>query len=146
VSRLAGIGSTLSTLKVVTGADPAANAEFSVTVPAGKWWELVSVSVLLAQGATQTPQPILTLDDGATVFYEGFGSSAAQAAGTTCRYTWAPDSPQTGQVGAGAGVHATAPLIANLALPPGARVRSSTLGIGANTDYGAPALYVVEYG
>lgn len=141
-----GVNSNLAVQKVVIGADPGANTEFSVAVPVGKWWQLIAVSVLLVQGATQTPQPLLQLDDGATTFFEAFGSSGAQAAATTCRYTWAPESPQTAQVGAGAGVHSTAPLPACLVLGPGYRVRSSTLGIGANSDYGAPALYVVEYG
>jgi hypothetical protein len=56
-------------IKPVTGTDPAANAEISETVPAGKWWQLLAVSVVLVQGITQTPQPMLTLDDGTNVFY-----------------------------------------------------------------------------
>lgn len=143
IERLIGLPEAL---KVVTGADPAANAEIAVTVPAGKAWKLLAVSVALVQGATQTPQPILVIDDGTTTFFEGFGSSGAQAASTTCRYTWAPDLPLSAQVGSGSGVHATAPLPSGLVLPAGARVQTSTLGKGANTDYGVPALFVVEYG
>lgn len=143
---LPGITSSLSTAKVVAGADPAANTEASVVVPAGKQWLVLAVSIQLVQGLTQTPQPILVLDDGTTVFFEAFGSSAVQAVSTTCRYTWSPDSPLTGQIGATTNVHSTAPLPEGLILGPGYRVRTSTLGLGANSDYGVPALYVVEYG
>jgi len=66
--------------KRIAGTDVAANTEFSETVPAGKAWGLLAVHVVLVQGATQTPQPILVLDDGTTDFFRGFGSSAAQAA------------------------------------------------------------------
>lgn len=128
------------------GADPAANAEFTVTVPAGKFWEIMSISVALVQGATQTPQPILILDDGTDIVYESFGSSAAQAVSTTCRYNWAPGLTLSAQVGATTNVHSTAPLPLGIVLPAGGRIRSSTLGIGANSDYGQPTFYVIEYG
>lgn len=142
----AGIPSTLSANLQVNGTNVAANTEISETVPAGKFWQLLAVSLSCAQGLTQTPQPILVLDDGADVFFESFGSSTAQAASTTCRYTWAPNLPLTGQIGSGTTVHSTAPLPAELVLGPGFRIRTSTLGIGANTDYAAASLYVIEYG
>lgn len=138
--------SGLSVWKPVLAADPAANAEVLATVPAGKSWLLMSVSVQLVQGITNTPQPILTLDDGTNVFYESFGSSAAQAVSTTCRYTWAPDSPLTGQVGATTNVHSTAPLPEGLILGPGYRVQTNTLGLAATANYGVPVLYVCEFG
>lgn len=129
----------------VNGTDRAANTEIAETVPAGKSWLLLVVSVSLVQGATQTPQPILVIDDGTDVIFESFGSSAAQAANTTCRYTWAPNLTLTGQVGATTNVHSTAPLPDDLMLPAGYRIRTSTIGIGANTDYAAPSLFYVEY-
>ena len=129
---------------VVTGSDGAANTEFSETVPAGEFWLLRSVSVALVQGATQTPQPILIIDNGTTTVYESFGSSAVQAVSTTCRYTWAPGHTLTGQVGATTNVHSTGPLPEGLLLGPGWRIRTSTIGIGANSNYGAPALMVTK--
>jgi hypothetical protein len=130
---------------VVLGADPAAGAEFSVTVPAGEVWGLLGLSVLLVQGITQTPQPILLIDDGTTIIYASYGASAAQAVSTTARYTWGTDLAQPGAlVGATPNIFAVAPLPENLILPGGWRVRSSTVGIGANSDYGAPALNVVK--
>ena len=128
-----------------TGTNPAANTEITETVPAGTSWLLVSVTVALVQGITQTPQPILVIDDGVDVIYESFGSSAAQAVSTTCQYTWAPGHTLSGQVGATTNVLSVAPLPAGLILPAGFRIRTSTVGIGANSDYGAPSLVYVEY-
>lgn len=127
------------------GTNPAANTEFSETVPAGKAWRLFAVSVALVQGATQTPQPILVIDDGTDVIFESFGSTTAQAVSTTCQYTWAPGHPLSGLVGATTNVHSVGPLPLGLVLPAGYKVRSSTIGKGANSDYGAPSLFVAEY-
>jgi hypothetical protein len=134
-------------LKPVTGTNPAAGAEISETVPTGKWWLLKSLSVLLVQGITQTPQPILTLDDGTNVFYEAFGASNAGAASTTARYTWAEGLQLTAHIGATTNVHANGSLPpGGILLPAGYRIKTVTVGIGANSDYGAPQLLVVEYG
>ena len=141
-----GLPSSLAVWKRVAGTNPAANTELTDTVPTGKFWALFSVSVSLVQGATQTPQPILIIDDGANTIFESLGSSAAQAASTTCQYTWAGLLPLSGQLGSGAGIHSTAPLLYPLLLQPGWRIRTSTLGIGANSDYGAPSYYVAELG
>lgn len=140
------ITSGASAIRQIQGADVAANTELLETVEAGKHWLLLAVSVALVQGITQTPQPILVIDDGTDVIYESFGSSAAQAVSTTCRYTWAPGLVLSGQVGATTDVHANAPLPEGLILPGGFRIRTSTLGLGANSNYGVPSLYVVEYG
>ena len=132
--------------KVIVGTDPAANTEITETVPAGKLWQVYAVSVACVQGVTQTPQPILIIDDGTNVVYESFGSTAAQAVSTPCRYTWAGGLVISGQVGATTNVHSVAPLPNDLLLPQGYRIRTSTLGIGANTNYGAPTIFVVELG
>jgi hypothetical protein len=142
----AGAPSSLSVLRLFSGTDVAANTEILETVPAGKWWQLISVSVQLVQGATQTPQPILVVDDGTSVIYEAFGSTTAQAVSTTCRYTWASGHTLSGLVGATTNVHSVAPLPERLLLAPGSRVGTSTIGIGANSNYGIPSLYVVEFG
>jgi hypothetical protein len=130
------------TLTRADGTNPAANAEFSVTVPTGQYWLLMAVTVSLAQGATQTPQPTLIIDDGTTTIFQGFGASSAQSSAVTTQYNWAPGNTLT--AGAAATV-VTAPLPSGLVLGPGYRIRSSTLGIGANTDYGAPGLFYVKF-
>lgn len=140
--------STLATWQTVLGANPAANAEFSVTVPAGYWYGLLGVSVSLVQGATQQPQPILRIaDPGTNVLYESFGSSGTQAVSTTCQYSWVVNGPQPAAiVGTTTNCHAIAPLPDDLVLPEGYVISSNTLGIGANSNYGAPVLFVVIYG
>lgn len=133
------------TVKTVLGTDVAANTEISEVVPAGKFWELLAVSVALVQGITQTPQPVLQIDNGTDVIYESFGCTTAQAVSTTCRYTWAPGLTISGLIGATTGVRAVAGLPSGLLLPPGAHVKTVTVGIGANSNYGVPAIYVAEY-
>lgn len=129
---------------VVAGTNPAANTEITETVPAGKYWRLLAVSVSLVQGITQTPWPVLILDDGSTTLYESFSGSSAQAVSTTARHTWGVGlTPAI--AGATTNVHATGALPRDLLLGPGYRVRTATVGIGVNTDYGAPTLTVVEY-
>jgi hypothetical protein len=136
----------LGSLAVVTGTDVAANTEWLETVPAGEWWELRSVSLALVQGATQTPQPKLVIDDGTVTLYAMFGSTTAQAASTTQQYTWAPGLTLSGNVGATTNVHSTGPLPAGLILAGGYRLSSgTTVGIGANSNYGAPVFHVVKY-
>jgi hypothetical protein len=137
--------SNLVAYKRILGTDPAAGIECSDAVPAGKSWVLLAYLVDMVQGITQTPQPILQIDDGANVIHESLGCSAAQAISTTCRYIWAPAYTLTGQVGATPNIRAFAPL-AELILGAGYRVRTATLGIGANSNYGAPVLYVAEIG
>jgi len=136
----------LASVVQLNGTDQAANTEISETVPADEFWLLLAVSVALVQGITQTPQPILVIDDGVDVVFESFGSSAVQAVSTTCRYTWATGLLLSGQVGAGVDVHAVAPLPSGLLLPGGYRIKTNTLGKGANTNYGSPSLLYVKYG
>lgn len=112
---------------------------------AKSWW-LIAVTVQLVQGLTQTPQPSLVIDDGTTNVLIMPGSTAAQAASTTCQYTWAGDLQVTGQVGTTPNIVSAGPLPQNLILPSGYRIKTLTNGIGANTDYGAPSYFVVELG
>lgn len=113
-----------------------------MTVPASTWYALKSVSVSLAQGATQTPWPSLIIDDGTNVLWQGFAGTAAMNASVTGQFTWAPNLPA---LGSGASTVYQGPLPDGLILAPGYRVRSSTTGIGANSDYGIARLWVVTY-
>jgi hypothetical protein len=129
-------------VKVVTGTNPAAAAECSDTVPTGKLWRLLSWAVTLVQGATQTPTPNLVITDG-TNEVVGFPlASAAVSAGTTTRLTAVPGVTLT--AGAGA-TRNYAPIPSGLLVPAGWKVTTVTAGSGANTDYGAPAIFVAEY-
>lgn len=65
-----------SRVDVIVGANPAAGAEVSETVPAGETWCLLGVRVTLVTSATvATRQPILTLDDGTNIFFENPAAS-----------------------------------------------------------------------
>lgn len=132
-------------VKVVVGADPAANTEFSITVPAFEWWELLAVSVALVQGITDTPLPRLRITDGANTLLVSHGSTAAQAVSTTCQYTWAAGGgAPSGQVGATTAVSSQGGLPRGLKLPPGSVISSLTAGLGANSNYGAPVAIVIK--
>ena len=142
----AGIPSALAERKQINGANPAANAEVSQVVPSDKWWNLLSVSVVLVQGITQTPQPILIIEDAENdVVFAAPGASAAQGASTTARYTWAPGLLVGALVGTTPNIFGFAPLPEDLIIGPGWEIKTQTLGIGAGTDYAAPSLSVVEY-
>lgn len=146
----AGLGFDTSrlapTIKVVTGTNPAANSECSDTVPgsasAPKFWKLLGWSVSLAQGATQTPTPNLVITDGTNEVLGFPLASAAVSAATTTRLSASPNVTLT--AGAGA-TRNYAPIPSGLVIPWGWKVTTLTTGIGANTDYAAPAIWVVEY-
>lgn len=131
---------------VVVGSDPAANTEITEAVPAGEVWNLLSVSIVLAQAAAQTPQPILIIDDGtdAGILFSALGATASQAVDTTCRYTWAPNFVTSAIVGSGANCFAFAPLLPTLVLTEGCRIKTTTVGKGANSNYSAPRLIVAS--
>lgn len=143
-----GVNSSLSVVKTVVGADPAAGAEVSVTVPTDKTWLLKSMTVLLVQGLTQTPQPFLViLDASSNIVYACYGSTSAQSASTTARYMWGVDLPAPGAlIGSTPNILALAPLAQGLLLPAGYTIATTTFGIGANSNYGAPVLLVTEFG
>jgi hypothetical protein len=133
------------TTKTVTGSDPAADTEATFgTVPTGKVWVLLSASIECAQGATQTPLPSLVIDDGTNILARIPACTAAISASTTAQCTWAVGLTT---ITAGAGLVANFAPLPNpgLVLPAAYRVRTVTSGKGANTNFGAGTLLVVEY-
>lgn len=134
----------LLAVESVTGANPAANAEWTITVPAGERWLLLAVTVACVQGATQTPHPRLVVDDGTNTLFSAHSGTAAQAASTTCQHSWVAGGAAIGPSGATTAVVAQGGLPQGLILEAGSRLQSSTAGIGANTDYGAPRATIVK--
>lgn len=132
-------------IKRIAGTNPAANTEVSETVPADRLWQLLAVYIPLVQGITQTPWPLLRLTDASdNVLAEIYGSTAAQGASTTCAYSWVRGlSVASGQIGATTNVRSFAPL-PDILLPGGYKIKTVTIGIGANSDYGVPSLLVAE--
>lgn len=133
-------------IKRVVSADPAANAEFTLTVPARTAWKITSVTAELVQGITDTPRPMLqVLDDAGNILGEYFGSTTVQAVSTTCRYTWAIGSDLTGLAGATTDVHSNGTLPDGLILQAGWQLKSKTIGLAATANYGVASALVVEY-
>jgi hypothetical protein len=127
-------------LRIVTGNDPPAGQEWSVTVPTGKVWELLSVEATLVTDATAVTRfPRLVLDDGTTEFYRWQAPSAG--ASNNAVYVWAATG--AGQDAGNSGKHGMIP--PNVVLLPGWRVRSFTASLQTGDNWGAPVLYVVEY-
>lgn len=127
-------------LKVVVGADPAANAEVSDAVPANKVWRLIAVLLTLVTDANAANRRThLTLDDGATVFYRR-GSNAIQAASLTQNYSFASEAGEA----AVRDLFAADPMPV-IDLPAGARIRTVTVNRQVGDNYGAPIYYVEEF-
>jgi hypothetical protein len=141
IPNLADVG-TRARYKAVTGTNPAANAETVLTVPAGKNYKLVSASVSVAQGATQTPLPALTIKDSAgTVVFQQNAATAAISASTTSQCNWHSGAVIT----AGAALTTNqAPLPPDIVLGPLWTLETVTAGKGANTDLAALSALVVE--
>lgn len=125
------------------GADAAANAEAgTITVPAGERWLLRSVHVELVQGATQTPWPRLVIGNGSRTVFVGHSGAAAQAASTTCQHSWSRGAQSLGPSGATTACAAQGPLPEGLILEAGWTIATSTVGLGANSNYGVMAAVV----
>lgn len=127
--------------KTILSADPAANNEATITVPANRYYKLVSASITCVQGITQTPLPALQITDGTNVLLAANGASAAQSASTTSQFNWFPGATLT--AGAAATVN-NAPIPDDLVLPPGYIISTVTAGKGAATDLGKLVLFVTE--
>jgi hypothetical protein len=125
----------------LVSADPAANTECSITVPAGLVCVVLSAQLTCVQGNTQTPLVSLVVTtSGGTVVGTYAAASAATSADTTSVLNWYPGAALT----AGAGATSNrAPIPEGLALKGGWTVTTSTAGKGANTNLGALALHII---
>lgn len=134
---------TRAKFKTVSSTDPAANVECSITVPADKYYKIVSASVSCAQGATQTPLPALQVADASgNVVAQFNGASAAQSASITSQYNWFNGAVIT----AGAALTVNqAPIPPDVIVPPNYVISTATAGKGANTNFGTLNLFVIEY-
>lgn len=128
----------------VTGANPAANAECSITVPAGERWLLLAFTVANVQGGTGTPHPKLQIDDGTNVLFQAHAGTAAQAISTTCQFSWVAGGAAIGPTGLTTAVAAQGGLPEGLVLEAGYKITTVTAGLSATTDYGVPRATVVK--
>lgn len=126
--------------EIVTGDDPAAGAEVSVTVPDGEVWELFSVRVQLVCDATvANRRSALSLTDGTTEFFRAH-SIANQTASETTTYQFADMYQHTSQLLGKLAIR----IPQSFTLLGGWTVETQTDSLQAGDDYGAPLLYVVK--
>jgi hypothetical protein len=124
--------------------NPGAGAEWTTTVPAGKFWRVLSVHYKLVNDATvATRISRLTFDDGtaAGIAYKGF-NDIGQTASVTSDYSWAPGVGMPGVPAASTTCRTEA--IPELVLSAGHRVRTITGNIQAADQYSEIVLLVDE--
>lgn len=126
------------TRRTFTGTAPAAGSDWTVTVPAGKVWRVLSVRASLVTSATVANRaPALTVSDGSAVFLT-VPAPAVQAASLTGVFDWYEyaSAQAVGNVQAAA--------LPELIIPAGFVLASSTAAIAAGDQWSAPVVYVIE--
>lgn len=125
-----------------TIANPAAGADFSVTVPAGEQWILRSMAAVLAtSAAAATRTPVLLIMDGSGNVSMAAGQGDAMAASTTWTWSFYPGATDLGVSTS----PAHAPIPPDLRLPPGYVIKSSTAGLQAGDQWSAIALMIERF-
>lgn len=131
-------------VKQVLSADPAAGAEVTITVPAGREWRLMSGRVPLVTSATvANRRSHIVLDDGTASVHMRSPAGAVQAASVTLGYNFGPGIPQDGAAVDGE-IRMTLPAC-EIYLAAGHRIRTVTTLLQAGDEYGPMALLVEEW-
>jgi hypothetical protein len=138
LSPIVGADASAGTVQAVVGPNPAAGADWSVTVPGGQRWRLLSIrSILVTSAAVANREVQLAITANALVVALA-PSGVAQVASETRHYTWYAAAAR----GAGAvSLNVTVPLPAVL-LPAGATIETITQAIDVADDWGPPALLI----
>lgn len=132
------------TQAAVAGADPAAGAEASITVPSGEIWELLSFIVRLVTDATvANRQAQLVIDDGTNILWQS-DSPSNQIASQTRDYA-AGSGLERQDEGINAATKQWA-LPTGLVLAGGYRIRTLTGGNVAGDNYGIPRALLKKLG
>lgn len=127
---------------VVTQGNPAAGAEVTVAVPAGKWWAVRAVHFKLVTAVAVANRLVrLAMDDGANVFFT-VPNDVAHAASQTTEYSYGA----TFEAAQGATVSARVYPIPAVVLGPAYRIRTVTAAIQAADQFSEIALLVDEGG
>lgn len=128
-------------MQTYVGADPAANAETSITVPGGRAWVIVSyLATLVADANAANRFPSLVITDGVRRVMR-IASGTATTANQTIEHCWAVVGQSRSQT-AGALLEM---LPADLLLLPGWTIGSLTQGLQATDNWGAPTVLVTEF-
>lgn len=129
-------------LRALDGTNPAAASEISEAVPTNARWKLKGLRFQLVADANVADRRVfLIIDDGATPALHVFVSQTVQTAGLTRQYYFAPYNYQpTAQ-----GSEIYVPIVEEIILFQGFRIRTSTTNLQAGDDYAAPTLLVEEW-
>jgi hypothetical protein len=132
----------IQNIGVHTGANPAAGAEWSVTVPANQLWKVTSVTATLVTAVAAANREVsLVTDDGAVITTTS-PTGLTHVASLTKAYTWIAFLSWRG-VGAQALNQVTG--MGEHWLPAGHRIRTVTTNIQAADDWSAPVIVFESY-
>ncbi len=128
-------------IRAVTGTNPAAGANFSVTVPTGARWRLQSLDVsMVTSGTAANREMVLVIDDGTTILAR-VPQGTAQIASLTRTYSYYESASRNTIAQAGNFDAALPPIV----LLAGSRIMSAVTNIEVDDDIGAPTLLVEEW-
>lgn len=128
-------------IRSIAGTNPAANVEWSETVPAGARWQILSLSNVFVTDANVANRfPRLIIDDGAANVYES-DPAAALAASLTRIYNAGLGTARLDAVS----TNAQWALPEDVTLMAGSRIRSFVTNLQAGDNWGAPQLLVREW-
>lgn len=126
----------------VQGVQPAAGADFNITVPPGVRWKIKSVLAQLnANTSIGTLEVVFTISDPSFSLMCFIPPGAVQATPNDFIYTWGEGINYTSLVSFAQSV----PLFNDLVLGPGWHFGTQTLGILAPAFWGVPNCYVEEW-
>lgn len=129
-------------LLVTLADDPAAGNQLDVPVPGRARWQLVSLAVVYTDGeAVGSRVPVLTFDDGSTVYMRSPMQGAIAAGAGAIGLCWFVGA--TAVAPPAALSHQAAPIPPTVLLP-GHHIRTVTPGMTVASDYSQAALLVQE--
>ena len=139
--RMRGSLDGAGVIRTVIGTDPAAGANFSVTVPTGARWRLQTVDVsMVTSGTAANREMVLVIDDGTTTLAR-VPQGTAQIASLTRSYSYYESASRNTIAQAGNFDAALPPIV----LLAGSRIMSAVTNIEVDDDIGPPTLLVEEW-
>ena len=128
-------------MRVFSGTNPAAGADWTETVPTNAFWEVKSIMATVAVANSGAAREVnLNVTDGTTEFHEQAVTAAATINASTT-YLWAQD---VNEQSAFQNLHSSIPIPA-FRLPQGSVISSTTGAIVAGDDWTAPIIYLEEW-
>jgi len=131
-------------LRSIMGTDPAAGSEIAETVPTNARWRLRSIRFRLVTDPTVVDRYVrMVVDDGANILFETI-LPPAQAESLTRTYVFISGWPLSETAFDGVGT-IRIPLLPDLIMFQGWRIRTITSNLQTGDDFGAPWLFVEEW-